>query len=52
MFLLHNVLHLTKGCSQGQLTVTVVLKSSMRIMETRGEHLVMKGRLTDFLDIQ
>lgn len=52
MFLLHNVLHLTKGCPLGQLTVTVGLACSMTVQETQGEHLVMKGRLTDFLDIQ
>lgn len=52
MFLLQNVLHLTKGCSRGQLTVTVGVECSMAIKESRGEPLVMKGRLTDFLDIQ
>jgi hypothetical protein len=52
MFLLHNVLHLTKGCSRGQLTVTVGVECSMRITGIRGEPLVIKDRLTDFLDIQ
>jgi hypothetical protein len=52
MFLLQNVLHLTKGCSRGQLSVTIGVKCSMTITGSRGELLVMKGRLTDFLDIQ
>ncbi len=52
MFLLHNVLHLTKGCSLGQLSAAVGLECSMKITEAREEQLVMNGRLTDFLDIQ
>jgi len=52
MFLLDNVPHLTKGCSLGQLSVTECLECNMEIMEGRGVGLVMKGCLTDFLDIQ
>ena len=52
MFLLHNVLHLTKGCSLGQLFVTAGLGCSMEIAEVPGVRLVMKGCLTGFLDIQ
>ena len=52
MFLLQNVLHLTKGCSRGQLTVTVGVECSLTIRGSRGEPPVMKSRLTDFLDIQ